>query len=278
LKNLEKLKRSVCGRLRFGPDTDPFSNLFMRSTTFNPYPVSVRARDVATEEVSPGGGVETFDQPEAIRINRARMAHLTSLGLSLEGKRVLDVGCGVGHLAKYFVNSGCEVICTDGRQENIVSLRSRYPNLVAHVVNVEREPLSQFGAFDIVFCYGLLYHLENPIAALRNMATVCKELLLLETMVCDSALPILRINDESKEFNQGLQGLGCRPSPSFIVLAVNRLGFKFAYAPKQPPEHQDFRFEWRNDLDTWRDGHPLRCIFVASRTMLSNPNLCGLLA
>jgi len=40
-----------------------------------------------------------FDAPEALAINGARMSHLESLGLPLAGKRVLDAGCGVGHLA-----------------------------------------------------------------------------------------------------------------------------------------------------------------------------------
>jgi len=242
-----------------------------------PYPVSARATPVETEEILPGGGVETFDQPEATEINRARMTHLASLGFPVEGKTVLDVGCGVGHLAQFFVNRDCQVVCVDGREQNIASLRSRYPGLSAHIANVETEPLSKFGTFEVVFCYGLLYHLENPLAALRNMAFVCKELLLLETMVCDHTLPILRMERESAAFSQALRGTGCRPSPSYMVLALQRGGFRFVYAPKVTPEHRDFQFEWKNNLDSWRDGHPLRCIFVASRTKLHNSHLVSLL-
>ena len=39
------------------------------------------------------------------------------------------------------------------------------------------------GTFDVVYCYGLLYHLENPAAALSAMAARCRDLLLLETCV-----------------------------------------------------------------------------------------------
>jgi SAM-dependent methyltransferase len=223
-----------------------------------------------------GGGPETFDQLEYYAINHARLAHLESLQFSLEGKAVLDVGCGVGHLAQFFVKRGCKVVCIDARKENIDSLRLRYPDLVAKVASVETESLSQLGMFDIVFCYGLLYHLENPTMALRNMASVCQGLLLLETIVCDHALPVLRIEDESAAFSQAMRGLGCRPSPSYVVLTLNRVGFRFVYAPKVPPQHQEFRFECKNNLDWQRDGHPLRCIFVASRTQLQNPHLVSL--
>ena len=246
-------------------------------TPARPYPVSIRRRDIEAESIPSGGRPETFDQPGAIEINRARLAHLASLELPLEGKTVLDVGCGVGHLAQFFVIKGCRVVCVDGRPENIARLRQLYPDLEAHVANVETEPLLRFGTFDIVFAYGLLYHLENPLAALRNMASVYQELLLLETVICDYDLPILKIEDESGAFSQALKGLGCRPSPSYAVSALNRVGFPFVYAPKEPPEHRDFQFEWRNNLDSWRDGHPLRCIFIASRSELWNPNVVDLL-
>ncbi len=242
-----------------------------------PYPVSVRRRQVETESIPPGGGPETFDQPESLAINQARLTHLASLQLPLEGKTVLDVGCGVGHLAQFFVKRDCSVVCVDGREQNIISLRSRYPGLVAHVANVDREPLAQFGMFDVVFCYGLLYHLENPLAALRSMASVCREILLLETLISDHAWPILQIIDEPMTFSQALAGLGCRPSPSYVVTALNRIGFRFVYAPKVPPEYRDFKIGWRNNLDAWRNGHPLRCTFVASRTELRNPRLVSLL-
>ncbi len=241
------------------------------------YPVKVLARDLENETIPESGGVETFDTSEAVEINQARLTHLDSLGLDLSGKRVLDVGCGVGHLAQFFVERNCEVVCVDGREENIARLHSLYPDLAAHsIANIETESLSRFGAFDIVFCYGLLYHTDNPVAALRNMAAACSELLLLETMICDHTLPLLRIEDETKTLSQGLLGLGCRPSPSFVGLALNRVVFEYVYTPKHQPKHRDFNFEWKNNLDTYRDG-PMRSVFVASRTMLQNSNLSTLL-
>lgn len=242
-----------------------------------PYPVSVRRRYTEAKEMQPGWGPETFDRQGALDINQARLAHLESLGLPIAGKTVLDVGSGVGHLAQFFVSKGCRVICLDGRPENIARLRELYPNLEAYVANVETEPLERFGTFDIVFAYGLLYHLENPLAALRNMASACRELLLLETMVCDHHLPVMRIEDEVPAYDQALKGLGHRPSPSYVVLALNRVGFPFVYAAKKPPEHIDFQFRWKSNLDLWRDGHTLRCIFIASRAALHNPNLSSLL-
>jgi hypothetical protein len=158
-----------------------------------------------------------------------------------------------------------------------VSLRTRYPTLEAHVANIEKDPLARFGRFDVVFSYGLLDHLENPLEGLRNLESVCDELLLLETIVCDHELPLVRVVDETLASNQALGGLGCRPTPHYVVLALNRVGFPHVCAPVAPPEYQDFEFEWRNDLDCSRNGHPLRCVFVASRRKPPNRRLVSLL-
>jgi SAM-dependent methyltransferase len=241
-----------------------------------PYPVQVKRRQYENEDVRKRGGVQVFDTPEALALNAARMTHLESLKLPLQGKRVLDLGCGVGHLGIRLQHMGCSVVCVDGRAQNIENLRTRYPQLEGHVGDVEQD-LSRFGRFDVVFSYGLLYHLENPLQSIRNMAAVCGEVLLLETMVSDHTLPLVRIEDESTDFNQAMAGLAGRPSPHYVVLGLNRAGFEQVYAPATPPAHEDFRFEWRNDLACVRDGHPLRCVFVASRNELQSPGLVSLL-
>jgi FkbM family methyltransferase len=221
-----------------------------------------------------GGGVSVFDTEAARQLNEARMAHLESLGLPIEGRKVIDVGCGVGHLAQFFTARRCEVAAVDAREENLVSLRARYPELTAHCLNAETDSLALLGHFDIVFCYGLLYHLENPLAALRNMATVCDDYLLLETVVMDHPEPLLRLADEPVEtFSQATGGMATRATPAFVAMALTRAGFPFVYAPRTPPLHPDFRFEWKADHEFFRDGHLLRCIFVASRRPIENREL-----
>ena len=242
-----------------------------------PYPAQVRRRTFHAERIRKRGGVDVFDTPEALALNEARMSHLESLGLNLAGKRVLDVGAGVGHLAARLQKMASSVVCLEGRPENVEAMRSRYPQLEGHVADIENEPLAGFGRFDVVFSYGLLYHLENPLHAIGNLESACGELLLLESMVCDHDRPLVLVEDESSDVNQALAGLGCRPSPHYVALALNRAGFAHVYAPAKPPAHADFRFEWRNGLDCVRDGHPLRCVFVASRSELRNPNLVPLL-
>lgn len=244
------------------------------------YPVDLAARHFEAEELPPGGDSATFAQDEATTINRARLEHLASLDLPLAGKSVLEVGCGIGMLSHFFLERGCALTCFDGRSENIKALRERFgdaQNLSARVLDMDNDSLTALGRFDVVFCYGLLYHLENPLRAIRQMAEVCDGMLLLETCVCDSALPVLRLAEETKTFSQALQGVGCRPSPSYVVLGLNRAGFPWVYQPSSVPDYPDFHFGWRNDLSSRRAGNLMRCVFIASKHPMDNPKLHDLL-
>jgi SAM-dependent methyltransferase len=234
-------------------------------------------RNLASEPRPQGGGVESFDIDAALELNEARLAHLASLELPIDGRRVLEVGAGVGRLTGFFIDRGSSVLVTEARSENVAELRRRLPTVDVAEADVE-ESLEDLGRFDLVFCYGVLYHLESPLRALRNMAAVCDDLLLIETMVCDSHLPVLRLEDETKSVNQALRGLAHRPSPSYLALALNRVGFDNVYAATDPPDHPDYCFSWIDNMDTARDGALLRGVFIASRTPRRQRGLTSLLS
>jgi SAM-dependent methyltransferase len=233
-------------------------------------------RNIGSEPLPPGGGIEVFDTEAARALNDARLTHLSSLDLPLTGRSVLEVGAGVGRLTRFFLDRECRIVATEGRAENAQELARRLPEVDARQADVE-ESLEHLGRFDVVFCYGLLYHLENPIRALRNMSEVCSDLLLIETQVCDATAPVVLLEDEPTSVNQSLGGFAHRPSPSYLAIALNRIGFDYVYSPARPPEHEDYQFTWRGNLETVRDGALLRGVFVASRRQLANPTLVSLL-
>ena len=116
-----------------------------------------------------------FDQKFYADITSARLAHFKSLALPVSGKTVLDVGAGVGHLSEALAEDGGIVTCVDGREENIAKLRELYPDRKAFVVDVETDALIEVGMFDVVFCYGLLYHLFDPLGFIRRVASICRQ-------------------------------------------------------------------------------------------------------
>ena len=62
--------------------------------------------------------VQSFRDDRYLRHNARRLEHLASLGLDLLGKRVLEVGAGVGDHTGFFLDRDCSVLSTEPRGEN----------------------------------------------------------------------------------------------------------------------------------------------------------------
>ena len=217
--------------------------------------------------------VPLFDQPFYREITDARLEHLATLGLPVEGRSVIDVGSGIGRLSEFFAARGCDVLCVDGREDNIAQLRARYPERRAAVVDVETDELLAHGSFDVVFCYGLLYHLSDPLAFLGRAATICRELMIVETCITDSEERVLFLVDDPDDPTMSLSRVASRPSPPYVVASLRLSGFDHVYSPIRLPRHKDFEYERRNDMSHLRDGNAMRDVFVASRTALELPEL-----
>lgn len=89
---------------------------------------------------------------------------------SFSGKRVLDVGCGMGRNPYWFLMSGAsEVVACDIAESSLEQARrnlSGFPN--ARVERCSAYDLD-FGTFDRVTCIGVLHHLGEPQRALERM-------------------------------------------------------------------------------------------------------------
>lgn len=92
-------------------------------------------------------------------------------------KTVLDYGCGRGETLQYFKRAGFEVSGTDVDAE-CVRLSSAFGK--ATVLNSE-DPLTQFGSksFDIVTCFHVLEHVDNPRRTLRTLADIARHFVVL---------------------------------------------------------------------------------------------------
>ncbi len=156
--------------------------------------------------------VPLFDQPFYREITDARLEHLATLGLPVEGRSVIDVGSGIGRLSEFFAARGCDVLCVDGREDNIAQLRAHYPERRAAVVDVETDELVAHGSFDVVFCYGLLYHLSDPLAFLGRAARICRELMVVETCITDSEERVLFLVDDPDDPTMSLSRVASRPA------------------------------------------------------------------
>jgi 2-polyprenyl-3-methyl-5-hydroxy-6-metoxy-1,4-benzoquinol methylase len=185
-----------------------------------------------------------FLTPEASAINMARQTHLASLGLDLARKRVLEVGAGIGLHTPFFLERGCEVLVTDGNLENVGEIRRRLPNVQSSLLDLEQDgALDPLGTFDVVYCYGLLYHLSNPEVAIAKLASACRGQLLLETVVSLGRYPEVQLIRDFVSNNQAVSGIGCRPTRPWIMQTLTRY-FGHAYVTRTQPDYPDFTPDW----------------------------------
>lgn len=214
------------------------------------------------------------------RMNLRRLEHLALLQLPVDGRTVLELGAGVGDLTSFFLDRGCTVTSVEPRPENVAVFHHRYeddPIWPAGRLRVFQNDVYDFiGRPDIephqiVFAYGLLYHLERPLDALANIAAYCRELLLLETVVSDRRDDSIAFGKEdAANVTNSITGGGCVPTRLWVF---NRLRehFPFAYVPRVSPSHDQFRIE--PDQPMGKRGRRRRAIFVAARRSLDNPLL-----
>lgn len=80
------------------------------------------------------------------------------------GRLVLDAGCGFGRHAMHAARFGAEVVALDSSVDAVVSAARNCADLSrVHVVqgDILHAPLVD-GAFDLVYSFGVLHHLEQP--------------------------------------------------------------------------------------------------------------------
>ncbi len=186
-----------------------------------------------------------FDQPHATRYMDARQGFLRELlpefKEALGLRSALDVGCGIGFFSGFLREMGFRVVAFDGRPENIEEARRRNPGVDFRVADAEDPKVQELGSFDLVLCFGLLYHLENPLRAFRNLRALTGKLLLVESTCVPEEAPILYLRDEPHLEDQGLNALGCYPSEGGLIKMAYRAGFSGVYRFARPPDHEEFR-------------------------------------
>ncbi len=120
-------------------------------------------------------GIRVADYFEACTAPENRFI-LRQMG-DIQGKRLLDLGCGAGENSVYFAKKGAHCVATDyspGMVEVALQLADRYG------VKIEGRTANAMAlefpdnTFDLVYASNLLHHIPNPEMALKEMHRVLK--------------------------------------------------------------------------------------------------------
>ena len=88
------------------------------------------------------------------------------------GERILDLGCGTGHLTSLIAESGAEVVGIDSSEDMVRVASKNYPNIRFEVADA--RSLLFDGEFDAVFSNAVL-HWGPPPGGCRRVGLACSE-------------------------------------------------------------------------------------------------------
>ncbi len=227
------------------------------------YPFDLGQGVRVTPNASPVGTVD----PERFRAGHAPMweAVLGACGGSLEGLSVLDAGCFQGYWTLEAARAGAaRAVGFDARPEPVE--QARFCARAIGLPNASFETgdlldIGRFGAFDVVFLFGVLYHVDRPVEFLDRVRRVTRRLVVVNTDVLPLDEPViqLRYEDPAMELNAAGGALVTVPSVSAVVRMLRHVGFGgVEVLPPAPGGAEAYR-RWRRAIFLARptpDGKP----------------------
>lgn len=207
-----------------------------------------------------------FHNAHYLRHTARRLEHLASLGLPLRNRSVLELGAGIGDHSSFFLDRGCKLTITEPRPENMAYLKVRFPDEDLRILDLEMDDPLGDARYDVVYAYGVLYHLSNPAAALKFIDRHCADLLLLETCVSFGHEETINPTSEKTNLTQALSEQGCRPTRPWLFTQLKKY-FDYVYLPVTQPNHEEFPLDWTAPE---RYTGMSRAVFIASRNRIEN--------
>lgn len=260
--NSEETRRQI-ERLRRNPTArERIDRLYEIQPRYIPRPAPVPDMSAV---VAPG-----FSSDRYQTINRARLDHLSTLPIALDGRSVLELGAGPGDLTGFFVDRGCDVTSIDARPENIRELTSRYPGVDGRVLDLDGpiDPLDR--QFDVAFIYGLLYHMGDPAALLRWAAAHCSDYALVSTCVSPGAgVELNPVAENAATGTQSASGRASRPTRGWVLEELGR-NFTYAGICRRQPHHFEFPTDWEDapTEESKAENGLSRAVFYASHSSI----------
>lgn len=183
-----------------------------------------------------------------------------TFGGSLAGRRILDVACNCGGFSVEAARLGASVLGIDIvdhylEQARFLRRALGLAQLDFRKLAIEDLDPADVGTFDAVFFFDILWHLENPVLALRRLAAVTRRLLIVETRLTGvdtggepawimNFLPPTSPGSQDVSTSLWRTGAVCQFSPNApaVIELLRYLGFTDVRQVELEPRDRDKRF------------------------------------
>ena len=198
-----------------------------------------------------------------------RMTEATLQHIPPSAKRVLDAGCGDGTYANDIkrARSSLEIVGFDPASEAVRVARSRYPGIEFVVGDVLRAETFPEGKFDLIILRGVLHHVSDPAAGIRQCAARADALLIIEP---NGNNPILKLIEkvspyhrehEERSFSSRTLARWCREA-GCPATSISFIGFVPFFFPTLPAKVIHF-------FQPFLERVPLLCRFFGAQVIIT---------
>jgi tRNA (mo5U34)-methyltransferase len=222
-----------------------------------------------------GSSTSTYHDDEIHVIHNTRWQMLESyldrnLGADRNGLSALDLACHQGWFAYNMARAGfSSVLGVDARQSHVddsklISQIFEMEHLSFQQGDIHAQSSETTGKFDVVLMLGLLYHLENPVGALRVCRELCKNLCIIETQIVPGmtgfvdygsykyvrplrgSFGIVDEIDDTHGPEASITGISLVPSLDALMWLLEKVGFSSAYVLEPPDDaYEQLRYHKR---------------------------------
>jgi hypothetical protein len=226
----------------------------------------VRARDWFYEFDLPDGTRTRSHLPPGVeKIHTTRLQLMeaaldASVGRDCSKLTAVDLACHQGWFSMHLAKRGFrEIVGVDGRDEHLADAK-----LMADLngvrgfrtlkLDLEEARAADIGTYDVTLMLGLLYHLENPVRALRLARAVTRRTLIIESQVVPhlsgvvdwgaytfqrhmvGAFGIIDETEETHASEASIHGICLAPSIEALAWLLLRVGFRRVERLLPPPD------------------------------------------
>lgn len=177
----------------------------------------------------------------------------------VSGLNAIDIACHQGFFSSELAKMGFkDVLATDARAEHVrdagfISQAMGLSNMRTLQSDLFDLKPAALGQFDVVLLFGLLYHVENPVGALRVARSLTRKLCVIETQIAPSLSGYMdwgsfeyvkpmngsfAVIDETEELQgpeMSVTGICLCPSLDALLWILRKIGFRRVEVIETPP-------------------------------------------